>query len=68
MYGAMCDTGVCRCAPSLGFLDLAIINGEVVVDGGSLLTADIAEIVVEANAASARLCAHYSPEAIGAQQ
>eukprot|EP00884_Botryococcus_braunii_P000087 jgi/Botrbrau1/10079/Bobra.0355s0032.1 len=53
------------CAPSLGFVDLSMINGRVVVEGGRLLTGDVSEIVSKANSASARLCSYYTPEAVG---
>lgn len=56
---------LCRCAPSLGFVDLSIINGRIVVDGGRLMTGHLEDIVTKANGASARLCSYYTPEAVG---
>lgn len=57
------------CANGVGRADMVLINGRVVVRGGQLMTVDVGgELVAAHSAASARICSHYSKEAIGGGQ
>ena len=47
-------------------VDLSIINGEIVIREGKLLTADLGAIVAEHNRRSEAICAHFTQAAIGA--
>ncbi len=60
--------GLVLCANGVGHADVVLINGRVVVRGGQLQTVDVAELVAAHSAASARICSHYSKEAIGGGQ
>ena len=42
-------------------MDLSIINGEVVVRDGKLLTLDVDALMEEHNAVSQRICSHILP-------
>ncbi len=42
-------------------VDLSIINGEVVVRDGKLLTLDVDALMEEHNAVSQRICSHILP-------
>jgi hypothetical protein len=44
-------------------VDLSVINGEVVVQGGQLQTLDVAALVAEHNKASARICSYITDSA-----
>jgi hypothetical protein len=54
------------CAPSVGFVSLSVINGEVVVEGGKMKTIDLPTLLKRANEASRRLTRGVSAEAVGA--
>ncbi|KAK9818430.1 hypothetical protein WJX72_012516 [[Myrmecia] bisecta] len=49
------------CTPSIGFVDLSVINGAVVVQDGEIKTVDLKALVKEHNKASARICSHIKP-------
>lgn len=49
------------CGPSVGFVDLSVINGEVVVKNGKFTTIDLTELVKAHNACSARICSFLGP-------
>lgn len=53
------------CAPSIGFVHFSCINGEVVVEDGVLKTADVAQVVAAAEAASARLLEGVTDDVLG---
>lgn len=57
--------GLLLCAQGVGRPCLVVVNGEVVVQEGRLLSADERAIVADACAASARLCAGVGPEVMG---
>jgi len=42
-------------------VDLSIINGEVVVRDGKLLTLDVGALIEEHNAVSQRICSYILP-------
>ncbi|GAQ83977.1 Atrazine chlorohydrolase/guanine deaminase [Klebsormidium nitens] len=49
------------CGPSVGFVDLSVINGEAVVKDGKFTTIDLTELVKAHNACSARICSFLGP-------
>ena len=51
----------CRICGELTQVDLSIINGEVVVRDGKLLTLDVDALMEEHNAVSQRICSHILP-------
>ena len=42
-------------------MDLSIINGEVIVRNGKLLTLDVDALIDEHNVVSQRICSHILP-------
>ncbi|CAK0787831.1 hypothetical protein CVIRNUC_011053 [Coccomyxa viridis] len=44
------------CAPSVGWVDMSVINGDIVVKDGKLQTLDMQALIAEHNEVSARLC------------
>ncbi|BDA49398.1 5'-deoxyadenosine deaminase [Coccomyxa sp. Obi] len=53
--------GLLYCTPSIGSVDLSVINGDVVVRDGELLTLDLKALIKEHMEHSERLCAHLPP-------
>lgn len=49
------------CGPSVGFVDLSVINGEAVVKDGKFTTIDLDALVKAHNACSARICSFLAP-------
>ena len=55
------STGVVRACRAWLQVDLSIINGEMVVRDGKLLTLDVDALIEEHNAVSQRICSHILP-------
>jgi hypothetical protein len=49
------------CGPSVGFVDLSVINGEAVVKDGEFTTINLDALVKAHNACSARICSFLGP-------
>ncbi|KAK9824862.1 hypothetical protein WJX74_001467 [Apatococcus lobatus] len=51
------------CAPSLGFVDLSIINGSIIVEDGKFTSMDLQGLLAEHAEVSQKICSRIKPQA-----
>ncbi|KAK9845199.1 hypothetical protein WJX84_001132 [Apatococcus fuscideae] len=51
------------CTPSLGFVDLSIINGKVIVEDGKFASMDLQGLIADHSRVSQKICSRIKPQA-----